>query len=173
MQRGFFVDLNRCTGCRACVAACRNWKGINLSLRQVYMETDYFLSLACNHCENPECFRVCPQRTYSKRRDGIVLHNSGRCTGCNRCIRSCPFKAPRYNPATGKIEKCDLCVERIDNGIAPACVEACPVKALQVLELDAEKDFGVKWVPGLAGIQMTRPNIRFNVPETRERHLLL
>ncbi|MDN5345506.1 MAG: hypothetical protein PWQ18_1620 [Clostridia bacterium] len=173
MQLGFFLDLNRCTGCRACEAACRNWKGMGFSLRQVYPETGYYLSLACNHCENPECFRVCPERTYNKRRDGIILHNSGRCTGCNRCVRACPFAAPRYNPATGKVEKCDLCVERIDNGVVPACVEACPVKALQVLELDGKKDLGAKWVAGLANIHLTRPTIRFKPPAARERHLLL
>ena len=180
MRLGFFLDLNRCTGCRACERACRNWKGLSFPLRRVQAFAgqvegswqEYYLSLACNHCENPECFRVCPEGTYKKRRDGVVLHNSGRCSGCNRCVRACPFGAPRYNLANGKVEKCDLCVERLDNGVAPACVEACPVKALQVLQLEEGKETGEKWVPGLADIYLTRPTLRLKTPAAGERFLI-
>ncbi|WP_406676254.1 4Fe-4S dicluster domain-containing protein [Moorella sp. ACPs] len=181
MGLGFFLDLNRCLGCRACEGACQNWKGQGFSLRRVQAFTgqvkgrwqEYYLSLACNHCENPECFRVCPERTYNKRRDGIVLHNSGRCNGCNRCLRACPFAAPRYNLATGKVAKCDLCVERIDNGLAPACVEACPVKALQVLSLEAGRELQERWVPGLADVNITRPTLRLKAPEVGVRFFLV
>ncbi|AKX94159.1 anaerobic dimethyl sulfoxide reductase chain B [Moorella thermoacetica] len=181
MRVGFFLDLNRCIGCRACEGACQNWKGPGFPLRRVQAFAgrvkgrwqEYYLSLACNHCENPECFRVCPARAYNKRRDGIVLHNSGRCSGCNRCVRACPFGAPRYNLTIGKVEKCDLCVERIDNGLPPACVEACPVKALQVLQLDEGKELGERWVPGLADVNITRPTLRLKAPEEEERFFLV
>ncbi|MBE3573318.1 MAG: 4Fe-4S dicluster domain-containing protein [Moorella humiferrea] len=170
MQRGFFLDLNRCIGCGACESACRAWKGYAFPLRLVQNTSyDYYLSLGCNHCENPECFRVCPERAYYKRRDGIVLHNSGRCTGCNRCLRACPFAAPRYNLATGKAVKCDLCIDRIDNGLPPACVEACPVKALQVLNLEPGKKIGVRWVPGLPDVNITRPTLRLLPSAAGER----
>ncbi|GFN22939.1 4Fe-4S dicluster domain-containing protein [Thermanaeromonas sp. C210] len=179
MALGFLLDLSRCTGCRACETACRYEHGGVLAFRRVQrVERQVagtlqlcFLSLACNHCEHPECFRVCPQRAYSKRRDGVVLHSPGRCNGCNTCIRACPFQAPRYNPLTGKTGKCDLCVHRLDAGLSPACIEACPVKALHLLDLRAERE-GVwqRWVYGLSDVSLTRPSLRFKINPAGRRY---
>lgn len=180
MRLGFGIDPNRCIGCKACEQACRKYKETPFSLRVVrdVQETvngqmrRYYLSLACNHCESPECFRVCPERTYIRRRDGIVVHYSGRCNGCNRCVRACPFQGPRYNPASGKVEKCDFCVERMDEGQLPACVKSCPVKALHVFDLDKNTVFGETWLPGMAEPTLTKPSLRIKRLTVGQRHFI-
>ncbi len=101
----------------------------------------------CNHCENPPCVRVCPVQATFKREDGIVAMDWHRCIGCRYCMAACPYGArsfnwedPRpyiHNPnpefptrTKGVVEKCTFCAERIGTGRPPACVEACPQKAL-------------------------------------------
>lgn len=95
----------------------------------------------CNHCENPPCVRVCPTKATFKRPDGIVAMDYHRCVGCRFCMAACPFGArsfnfydprpfiDRVNPeiptrTKGVVEKCDFCVERLDKGLNPLCVEA-------------------------------------------------
>ncbi|NDY43138.1 4Fe-4S dicluster domain-containing protein [Dissulfurirhabdus thermomarina] len=103
----------------------------------------------CNHCEHPPCVRVCPTKATFKRPDGIVMMDMHRCIGCRFCMAACPFgarsfnwKDPRLgldmnkvNPAyptrtRGVVEKCTFCTERLAQNKLPACVEACPEKAL-------------------------------------------
>lgn len=101
----------------------------------------------CNHCDNPPCVRVCPTKATFKRKDGIVMIDYHRCIGCRYCMAACPYGARSFNfrdprpyikeknPAyptreKGVVEKCTLCVERIDTGLPPACVEACPARAI-------------------------------------------
>lgn len=180
MRLGFIIDPNRCIGCRACEQACRMYKKSSFSLRAVREVIKmhqgyprlYYISLSCNHCESPECFRVCPERTYIRRRDGAVIHNSGRCTGCNRCVRACPFEGPRYNPATGKIDKCDFCVDRISEGQAPACVKSCSVKALQVIDIDKNPFLGEKWLPGLPNTALSKPSLRIKGLALGQQHFV-
>jgi Fe-S-cluster-containing dehydrogenase component len=110
----------------------------------------------CNHCDRPPCVRVCPTRATFKRADGIVVMDEHRCIGCRFCIAACPYgsrsfnwKDPRpyiakINPdyptrTKGVVEKCTFCSERIDRGSLPACVEACPSKAIIFGDLKGEK----------------------------------
>jgi len=103
--------------------------------------------ILCNHCDNPACVRVCPTKATYKRADGIVMMDYHRCIGCRYCMAACPYGARSFNfrdprpfiketnPSfptreKGVVEKCNLCVERIDAGLKPACVEACPAGAL-------------------------------------------
>jgi Fe-S-cluster-containing dehydrogenase component len=95
----------------------------------------------CNHCDNPPCVRVCPVKATYKREDGIVMQDMHRCIGCKFCMVACPYGARSYNwlpsrdylqrinpdfplRATGVVEKCTLCYERLVQGQAPLCVEA-------------------------------------------------
>ncbi len=103
--------------------------------------------LMCNHCDDPPCVRVCPTQATWKREDGIVAMDWHRCIGCRYCMAACPYESRSFNwvdprpyiktanpefptRTKGVVEKCTFCVERISQGREPACVEACPEKAL-------------------------------------------
>ncbi|MDO5683912.1 MAG: 4Fe-4S dicluster domain-containing protein, partial [Propionibacteriaceae bacterium] len=135
------MDVNRCTGCRSCEIACKqeNQLGASLRWRRVREMTNeyagsatmYFLSMACNHCEDPVCVKVCPTQALGQRDDGIVLIDDGKCIGCRYCQWACPYDALEFNSETGRMTKCTMCVQRVDAGQEPACVEGCPTDALQ------------------------------------------
>ncbi len=112
--------------------------------------------LLCNHCENPPCVRVCPTKATFKSEDGIVMMDFHRCIGCRFCMAACPYGArsfnwydprkylkkvnPEYPTRTkGVVEKCLFCYERLVKGQLPACVEACPAKALHFGDLEDEE----------------------------------
>lgn len=97
------------------------------------------LSMSCNHCENPICVSVCPENNFQKRRDGIVVHQADHCRACTRCITACPFHAPKLNPITNRTDKCNFCVERIDDGLQPICVENCVTGALSIITINSGK----------------------------------
>ena len=88
-----------------------------------------FLPLLCNNCENPICVTVCPVLASIKRDDGIVFVDPHRCIGCRYCMASCPYGVRYVNPLLNIVQKCDFCLHRVDQGLQPACVEACPAKA--------------------------------------------
>lgn len=174
-QRGFLFDPNRCLGCRTCIMACAAGNSLppGVYLRNVQMQEfrkgaqviKYYLSTSCNHCANPECFRLCPEQAFRKRQDGIVIFDQGKCTGCGTCTRGCPFGAPTVNPATGKVIKCDLCYEKLDEGEMPFCIEACPVQALNLIDISNAASHAqnmVRKLPGVIKIQITRPSIRYH-----------
>lgn len=178
-QLGFILDTNRCLGCGACIKACQinNQLPSSLSWRQLRQveEVDtkhiqkFFLSTACNHCANPECLRVCPSGAYYKRRDGIVLHNPDKCTGCKSCVGSCPFGAPQYNPLTHKAGKCQLCYERIDQGKSPYCVQACLTGALQLQEIHQAQDNKLlRLTAPKPSLRLTRPSVFYKLPRQTE-----
>ncbi|MBE3581111.1 MAG: 4Fe-4S dicluster domain-containing protein [Thermoanaerobacteraceae bacterium] len=170
-QWGFWLRLDHCVGCRTCQLACKKEKGTSsrINLRRVREERGpggelYFLSLACNHCSNPECFRVCPEKAYWKRRDGIVLHLPRRCQGCRACVQACPYQAPQYNVETHKAEKCDFCRSRLEQGLLPACVEACPTGALNII-VGEESPGGTSYsrrLPSLPDPALTRPSLHLS-----------
>ncbi|EHQ90618.1 4Fe-4S dicluster domain-containing protein [Desulfosporosinus youngiae] len=173
-QYGFLLDINRCVGCKACELACKseNQTPVRVRWRSVSPNSpESYLSLSCNHCESPECFRVCPNRAYSKRRDGIVVIDSDRCDGCRTCVNACPFKAPQYDPETHKVSKCNLCVSRLEKGLSPACVNACHTGALKIADLsEGVRNGTVAEVPGFAEIRLTRPSIRFYPLKEKKRY---
>jgi len=99
----------------------------------------YNLSMACNHCVHPKCVGVCPTDAYIIRDDGIVYIDESKCMGCGYCFWACPYAAPRYNPDAGGMSKCNFCYDNIDMGLPPACVAACPMRVLDIGEVNNEK----------------------------------
>ncbi len=145
---GFTLDLNRCTGCRACELACstendlgfgRSWRRIEtFNTERDPRAAHHHLSIACNHCENAPCVAACPARAITRDvSTGVVTLNPDRCMGCRYCAWACPFEAPTFDEAAGLMGKCTLCPDRTAEGGRPACVEACPTDALGVGNLDS------------------------------------
>lgn len=179
-QLGFHHNMNKCVGCKACQMACKNEYGLEpeVNWRRVYPFREdpgnpmrVFLSVACNHCEHPECMRVCPVGAYSKREDGIVVQNHDKCIGCRLCTMACPYGATRYSPKHRKASKCELCKDRLDAGLKPACVQACPMGALNVVDIStlSGRDL-LRSVPGFPDSDITNPSIRFTPSESGKQY---
>ena len=144
-QHGFYFNADNCIACHACEAACseKNDNPAHLAFRSVgFVEggtyPDYHrinISMACNHCDDPVCLKGCPTRAYTKFAEyGAVLQDPDICFGCGYCTWVCPYNAPQLDPVKGQVSKCNMCVDRLEVGLKPACVSACLGKAL---------DFGV------------------------------
>ncbi len=154
-QYAFEVDLDRCSGCKACVTACHSMNGLDEdeSWREVgvligegparpgrwqaaagrVIPLQLTVTTACHHCVEPGCMLGCPVLAYDKDPvTGIVRHLDDQCIGCSYCILKCPYEVPKYSAKRGIVRKCDLCQGRLAEGEAPACVQACPNEAIQV-----------------------------------------
>ncbi|RSK28757.1 4Fe-4S dicluster domain-containing protein [Bacillus sp. HMF5848] len=144
-QLMFSIDLNRCINCKTCEMACIDYHGFkDIHRRHVvtFQNSDHdsiHLSISCNHCENPICVTICPENNFIKRRDGIVIHQANHCRGCERCINACPFHAPKLNPIMNRVDKCNFCYERIDQGLKPICVENCITNGLSVIAVNRDE----------------------------------
>jgi DMSO reductase iron-sulfur subunit len=174
-QHGFFFTADNCIGCHACEAACseKNENPAHLAFRSVgYVEggsyPDYKrmnISMACNHCDDPVCLKGCPTRAYTKHAEyGAVLQDPETCFGCGYCTWVCPYNAPQLDPVKGQVSKCNMCVDRLEVGLKPACVSACVGNALDfgVIEDTPENRHQCKTsIPGFPDPEITHPNIRF------------
>jgi len=89
----------------------------------------FFVPKLCNHCKNPPCVQVCPVGATFTSPDGVVLVDKDYCIGCRYCIQACPYGARYLDPRTKTADKCTFCYHRIQKGLRPACVEACPTQA--------------------------------------------
>ena len=178
-QYAFYFDSSACSGCKACQVACKDKHNLEVGRlwRRVYEVSGgdwqrrgqawttsvfaYNLSLACNHCEKPICLEVCPTTAIYKRPDGIVLIDEGKCIGCRYCSWACPYGAMQYDLKKGKMTKCTFCVDELDAGHSPACVVACPLRALEFGELaDLEARYGsLKGVYPMPLSELTQPSL--------------
>lgn len=173
-QIGFLFNPSHCVGCLACMFACKNENQTPLSVnwRKVFkINEEEYISLSCNHCDSPECFRICPQKAFTKRKsDGIVEINTELCNGCERCISICPFGAPQIDSYTRKVTKCEFCKDRQREGLLPACVEACSTEALTMCDFDKELPKGTtETIENFEKVELTHPSIRF-IPTTKSRN---
>lgn len=89
------------------------------------------VSLRCMHCLEPECVSVCPVSALTKHKDGPVIYDANKCVGCDYCVMACPWQVPHLDKETKLIRKCTMCVDRIEAGMEPSCVAACPTDSLQ------------------------------------------
>lgn len=176
-QYAFEVDLDRCTGCKACVVACHSMNGLleEESWRDVgtltgeansepWLQT---VTSACHHCAEPGCLEGCPVGAYEKdSATGIVRHLDDQCIGCRYCELKCPYGVPKYSEALGIVRKCDLCAGRLAVGQAPACVNACPSEAIRVRIVDIQEVLsqagpGVRMLAGAFPSEYTKPTTRY------------
>ena len=149
-QYAFEVSLDRCTGCKACVSACHSLNG--LDDEEAWRDVGTLLggsktpgwqqtiTTACHHCADPGCMNGCPVGAYEKDEDtGIVRHLDDQCIGCSYCILKCPYDVPKYSKKRGIVRKCDMCHQRLAEGEAPACVQACPTEAIRIVKVARDK----------------------------------
>ena len=184
-QHGFYFNADNCIGCHACESACseKNDVPAHIAFRSVgFVEggtyPDYQrinISMACNHCDDPVCLTGCPTRAYTKFAEyGAVLQDPDICFGCGYCTWVCPYNAPQLDPVKGEVSKCNMCVDRLEVNLKPACVAACLGNALDfgVIENIPENRIQAKTeIPGFPNAEITQPNIRFQQTRTTHREM--
>lgn len=176
-QMAFYFDQTRCIGCYACLIACKDWNNTELDWREIIcIEKGKFpnlfvayLSISCFHCENPGCITVCPANAILKReKDGIVVVDEEKCLGkdvCGMpCKDACPYNIPKADVESKmKMQKCNFCLGRLEEGKPPVCVAACPTRALDygVIE-DLTKKYGnIREAEGFSYNLTIKPSIIF------------
>ena len=141
------LNSRRCIGCHGCEVHCKTNK--ELGVGPILCEIDHsplasvrgvpkteFIFSTCRHCDEPLCVPACPTDAMVRRDDGIVYIDAGKCIGCMACRTACPWDIPVRNPATGLAVKCDLCMDRLDAGLQPACVTKCTTHALHLMVME-------------------------------------
>lgn len=186
-QMGFYFDQTRCTGCYTCAVACKDWHDIDAGpvnlMRVTIIEEGVFpdlflayLAAPCFHCADPPCALACPADAIIKRdKDGIVVVDPEKCLGRDEChgpcLKACPWGAPQFGPEkNARMQKCDLCLERLEQGRQPVCVEACPMYALEVgllSELRARHGEAVE-AEGFQYLERFKPSVTLK-PKLREQ----
>lgn len=160
-QKAFYFDSSRCSGCKTCQVACKDKHNLDnkISWRKVYEVCGgdwiskgdawtsevgaYNVSMSCNHCRDPICLKSCPNQAIYKNDKGVVLIDEDRCMGCGYCEWACPYDALSLNKETGIMTKCTLCNDYLEEGKLPACVAACPMRVLEIGDLDElERKYG-------------------------------
>jgi len=136
-EYALMVNTEDCVGCNACEVACKQEHNLPVGPRWIRVYPDgpreiegklqlRYIVTHCMHCSDPLCRDACPVDAITKREDGLVLIDEELCIGCKDCIEACPLGAMQFDEEKGVAQKCDLCVDRLESGLSPACVAACP-----------------------------------------------
>ncbi|WP_417143290.1 4Fe-4S dicluster domain-containing protein [Raoultibacter massiliensis] len=177
MSLGFYYDQTSCIGCLACQVACKDRNNLEPGylFRQVASyETGafpapgyYHYSASCNHCEAPACVANCPTGALQKDPDDdTTQRDTELCIGCGTCVQSCPYGVPILLEGKGKAGSCDSCKSLRDEGANPACVDACPMRALEFGDVEEIKekhgDALTNTLPILPSPEKTKPRTQIN-----------
>ncbi len=178
-QPAFYFDASACSGCKTCQMACKDKHNLEGSMlwRKVYEVSgghweqqgpawqhkvfSYNISMACNHCQDPICVKSCPNKAITKNQDGVVLIDSERCMGCRYCEWTCPYGALMYDSNSKVMTKCTMCYDYLMESSKPSCVTACPMRALdmgELQELQARYGKNAEIYP-LASAGITQPGL--------------
>ena len=186
-QYSFEVDLDRCSGCKACVTACHSLNGLETgeTWRSVGLlhgghpasPMQKTVTTSCHHCLEPACMHGCPVGAYEKDAlTGIVHHLDDQCIGCQYCILTCPYEVPQYSAQKGIVRKCDMCSGRLADGEAPACVQACPNEAIAIRIVDqaavVEEAQSDAFLPGGPSPGITVPTTQYKTQDVFPRNML-
>lgn len=162
-RKMILVDTSKCTGCKACTVACKEWNDLPaekthlvesyqtmkdftpktwtyMTFIELYQnkKMDFFMRKAqCFHCADPACLKACTSNAISKTVDGFVVIDQAKCIGCGYCAENCPFGVPKVDDVRKKAYKCTGCIDRVENNLTPACVQTCQPGALQYGEREA------------------------------------
>lgn len=162
------TDINRCVGCLGCTVACNTVNNVpigNFWNRVVRMGPTpklegsgqfpdvemYFLTMQCQHCNNPSCVDVCPTGSSYVAEDGTVQIDEELCIGCQSCLAACPYGVRSLNEELQVVQKCNLCAEKTAQDELPQCVTQCSGRARYYGDLDA----GIESFEGPAPINVT------------------
>ena len=176
-QYRFSFSMESCVGCHSCEVACAEQNGLpaGTAWRRVgefeggeFPDTKRFhLSMSCNHCLDPACLDGCPTNAYVKLDNGVVDHNADDCIGCQYCTWNCPYSVPAFQPDRRIVTKCDMCLPRLEEGLKPACVGACPTRALDVEVVKVDEwvaDHDEADAPHLPSADLTLSTTRIVLP---------
>lgn len=150
MPVAILTDLTKCSGCQACVWACKEQNGLPKSGPIDKLSATTWTSIRsagglnirrhCMHCLEPACVSVCPVGALQKTAQGPVTYDPDKCLGCRYCMVGCPFFIPRYEwtETAPRVRKCIMCFDKaVSRGEQPACTSVCPTGATQFGERDA------------------------------------
>ena len=186
-QYGFRVDMDACTGCKACVAGCHSMNGLDddegwRSVGLLHGGTSgapmqQTVTTACHHCLDPACMNGCPVKAYEKDPvTGIVKHLDDQCIGCQYCVLTCPYEVPQFNKQRGIVRKCDMCSDRLAANEAPACVQSCPNEAISIQIIDKtrvlEEAQAGYFLPGAPSPAVTVPSTEYVTTRALPRNML-
>ncbi|MDR1065270.1 MAG: molybdopterin-dependent oxidoreductase, partial [Oscillospiraceae bacterium] len=184
-QFGMLIDLNRCTGCYGCVAACKQYfgtgpdvdynQGVTAEWGEGASSRLRYISTMCNHCENPPCHNVCPTGATTKSNEGPVLTNDDKCVGCGACVSACPYGQrflTEISAGKFKAEKCTLCQGRLARGEEPICVALCPARCRVFGDLtDPESEINY-YIKLYGAVKIEGTSMYYVVPEGMDPALL-
>lgn len=151
---GFVINTKRCIGCRTCTVACKMENDVPLGIARIkvlnpqnstvfdkpkgtypHMNMSW-VTVPCQHCEDAPCVKVCPTGASQKRNDGIVYIDKNKCIGCRYCVWSCPYEARHFDEENKVVDKCTMCMHRIDEDKLPMCAEVCTGRAITFGDLN-------------------------------------
>jgi formate dehydrogenase iron-sulfur subunit len=152
MPKARLIDVSKCTACRGCQVACKQWNELpaeHTTQRGTYenppelsghtwIKVEFrerpgewlFRAHTCMHCTDASCEKVCPTGAISHQGEVVIIDQEW-CIGCGYCVQACPFHVPHKDEEEGIARKCRFCIDRVTNGLAPACATACPPGAIQ------------------------------------------